>query len=362
MSNKRQVSNLREIRYNKSVSMGQIDKFTDIIELISNLQKKGQLPFYMLSTGDLDPEALNTNDKKKHGALFVPIDCLIGEKNRKDNHPLYDKKYNMGRDTTSIQNHKVMQDHARTYMAQYLENGEFVTVELMGVQRQPFNKEAKPEWLNMYVVHGSIVATIPKKLWTFEGLEEVTESVPIEGFVVVNTTNNNRLKLKRQCFKGQDDLQKGIHTNGPSIKKNQYTEKGVEMCGGDGMGYYNASIKMLQDDIKDEVTIAEIGDIKLIAKPTVDAVTFQKAHQFDGEKMMSFFIAQGSGSNYYYTDGPVRINDLEENDVEFQMKFDGESGIIKKDNDGQIHLMVKFQVDVYEIVDGGNLKYRFGWV
>ena len=80
--------NLRDIRWSKTVPQDHADKFTDVVELIAALQKAGQLPFYMLSTGDLDPEGLTIDDKKKHGALFVPIDFLTVTKNVKNNHPL----------------------------------------------------------------------------------------------------------------------------------------------------------------------------------------------------------------------------------------------------------------------------------
>lgn len=358
--------NLREIRRNKTIPQDHADKFTDIVELIATLQKAGQLPFYMLSTGDMDPEGLTVDDKKKHGALFVPIDYMTGEKNGKDNHPLYDKKYNKGQDAKSIQDHGVMQDHARKHMDQYMENGDFVTVELMG-ERQPFNKSAKPEWKNMYVIHGSVCATVPKKWWTFEGLEVVSEKVLIEGFVVADKSTNGtslgRLKLKRQNFYNDDtSLQKGLHTEAPSVEKGCYTDKGLQLCGGDGMGYFNAAIKVLEDGIDEQITLAEIDDLTIVVKSTAETVAFQKAHLFDGEKMMNFFQTEGSASNYHYVDGPVNIAERAEEDVEFQMKFDGETGIIKKDDDGVVHLMVKFQVDVYEIIgDATDAEYRFGW-
>ena len=128
------------------------------------------------------------------------------------------------------------------------------------------------------------------------------------------------------------------------------------------MGYFNAAIKVLEDGIDEQITLAEIDDLTIVVKSTAETVAFQKAHLFDGEKMMNFFQTEGSASKYHYVDGPVNIAERAEEDVEFQMKFDGETGIIKKDDDGVVHLMVKFQVDVYEIIgDATDAEYRFGW-
>ena len=266
-------------------------------------------------------------------------------------------------------------------------NGTTISVEWMGVQKRPYNSAAD-DFEKAVVPHGSIVARVPNDLLSSvnevnDVLDSLCEASIHEGYVVI-TPNGDRGKLKRENFRSKEpdsEEKRGPHKQSPSFEKGEYTPEGLDLCGGDSKGYYNAPLSALVQGITEEVTIAKLNIITkngkndnneknhivdLVSVPIQDVITDQIKRPFTGEKMMNFFKTEGQGKTYRYTNEPLIDGALSEpqiNSLTFQMKFDGETALVRKDKNGVVHFMLKFQIDVWEIErDDGSFDYRFGWI
>jgi hypothetical protein len=229
--------------------------------------------------------------------------------------------------------------------------GSFISGELMGIQNHAYTKSD-----GVYIVlHGSIIVeTTNFNCLNCSDLELLCESFKTEGYVIVENLGP-RFKLKREYFPDINNVQK---QRGKFIEPpNQYTDLGLKLCMNGNFGYYHATI----NDITEPSIIAENNGFKLLALPHNQAISKQLSNNFDGEKMLGLIETVGSGDTYRYTKKIIgKITEKSE----FQLKFDGETVLLHKDELCQnFHLMVKFQVNVHEIKQqDGNFKYRLGWV
>ena len=229
----------------------------------------------------------------------------------------------------------------------------------MGFQNRPFNKLSKDVGV---IVHGSLVCQVPKEIiLTKEGLDELCEKTIAEGFVIVDKDSNQRYKLKRENFSSKDDPEKQRSAHSRSPNKDEYTTEGIKLCGGEGFGYDNAVF----NNVKNNTTTMQIdiknSQVELQVIPIGQAIKFQKEYPFIGDKMMNFYKTEGQGHTYRYTER-LENKDILNKNLEFQIKHDGETALLHKDKKGKIHLMIKLQVDVYQLDAGnGSFIYRFGW-
>ncbi len=240
----------------------------------------------------------------------------------------------------------------------------------MGVQNRPYNKQSEQFQKTSVIPHGSIYCDVPSALHSKDGLEKLCETVVAEGFVVINEETNERYKLKRENFPDVSDPskgdQKGPHKRAPSEKNGEYTDTGLTLCGGNGFGYCSAALGMITNTLTSDVAIAKFvidgHDVIIYARPIKSVIEKQLKMPFDGHKMLNLYQMEGQGQTYRYTD-ELADPSIVDGSVEFQLKFDGETALVHKDAKGRVHLMIKLQVDVYEIEkEDGSLDYRFGWI
>jgi hypothetical protein len=332
----------------KKIPYNQRDKFTDIMKVLKPIPSNT----YVLATGGLDPEHLTLKDHKKHSALYFRLDF-----ERDDLQLLLDKKF---RDNVHMKElYEKVQNFARQKYSEYLDENTMVSGEIMGLQNRPFNKMID-SYKYSIILHGSLCAQVPKKLWTRNGLEELCEKTMSEGFIILDYKTGERCKLKREYFASLDlnsDRQRGAHVRSPS----EYTEEGLLLCGGDGLGYENAALNVGNQKTEIMSMVIQEQEVKLFAMPIIDTIIGQLECSYEGQKMMNFFQTEGQGIIYKYTDEfykPDSLNHV----LEFQIKHDGETALIHKDESGVVHLMAKLQIDVYELEKkDGTFEYRLGW-
>lgn len=323
------------------------DSFVDAYKLYMNLQSTPNI-FMIFSTGNLQPDSLTEQDYRKHGAIYVSINDMPEFFNK--------KKFDTN---VKLKTHfQEVQEFAEKYISQHMANNSTLSVEIMGIQHREFNKL---QIKTVAIPHGSIVAVFPKKNTTKNELEELCELSIHEGYVVVNLTDGQRYKLKREYFNSKiiPEQQRGPHKTEPE----NYTADGLTLCGGKGFGYDNAAVSMMIGNRTEPMIIANLGNgADLIALPIATIIEKQNRYPFDGDKIMNFYETTGKGNTYMYTDKPF-VSDIFNDELEFQFKFDGETGMLHKDKNGKVHLMVKFQIDVFEIESNdGSKSYRFGWM
>lgn len=346
--NRRQKINIKTMRRNKFIPKEHKSKFYNLSNFHLN-------DLCIVSTGDLDPNNLTRDDKGKHGAIYVAIDSMPAE--------IAKKKYGDGNgngNSKLLNTHKIIQEHARSYYSTHIPSSSTISVELMGpFQTKAFNKTEK--WKDgVAIPHGALYVNIPTELQTYEGFEKTMESLPIEGVIVVG---KNRYKLKREYFpKEGTERHKGPHTEPPSTDKGHYTDEGLALVGNDGLGYWNSFLAIVEQGNDGQVvigkTVVDGYEVDVISRGLTKTITTQLDNPFKGQKMMNFFETTGSRNTYHYTQNIFDNDSLDEN-IEFQVKFNGETALIHKDKNGLLHLLVKLQIDVYEIEDSG---FYFGWI
>lgn len=309
-------------------------KFIDALELLSALDKNVVIK---TSFGNLDPNNLTEADLKKHGAIYVSL----------TNMPEFfsNKKFQSNEPSKPF---KSALEHCSIYK-DIIPIGSFITAELMGIQNHSYTKSD-----SIYVIlHGAIIANSPKDL-SYENLELLCESFKNEGFVIVDDSGN-RSKLKREYFPDSNNptKQRGKHCT--EFDESDYTDFGFSLCGDGKYGYHHAC---RENFINNPTVIAEKNGFELVALPHYQAIQNQLQNPFDGEKMFGLIETIGSGDSYIYTD--KIISQL--TDVRFELKLDGETVLLHTDSDGNLHLLIKFQVNVHEVKqDDGSQKFRFGW-
>lgn len=329
----------------KIVPKDMVNKFTDALTILSNLSDNATVS---LSVGNMDPYTLDKSDLKKHGAFYVSLHDMP--------EVFVNKKFDGGKNEKTKQLYMRAQETASQMYGQHLENGDTVSVEIMGIQNRLFNKISKD---SVVIIHGSLICHVPKEIMTKEGLEELCEKTISEGYVVVDIQENHRYKLKRENFPSLDapEKQKGTHNRAPT--KDEYTEEGLVLCG-EGFGYDNAAFNVGKESITIMKTEVKGYPIELKVVPIEQVIKFQKEHPFLGDKMMNFYKTAGEGDTYRYTD-IIEDSNIFNHELQFQIKHDGETALLHKDKNGKVHLMIKLQVDVYELQYPDSTVYRFGW-
>lgn len=343
MSKKSNKLKLSDYIWQKRVPKQFITRFTDAFDLYNDLIKNNKTKI-IFSAGSLDPNKLVSSDHKKHAAIYVSIN---------DMPEFFDKK-KFGTNAKLKKHFLNCQEFAEKYISGHMKNDSFLSVEIMGIQKNSFNKLESD---TVVIPHGSIIAII-KDLSTKEQLEELCEESIFEGYVILDNLNC-RMKLKREYFDSNvlKDKQRGCH----NIEPESYTNEGLKLCKEKGLAYDQAVISMLSNNINEQVTIAKFKYADLIALPIDQVIEKQNKFPFDGDKMLNFYETIGKGDSYRYIDKTL-IPNIFERKLEFQLKFDGETGKLYKDNDGKVHLLIKFVIDIYEIEDDGTFIYRFGWL
>lgn len=330
MSKKVKPVKLSDCIWQKRVPNQYSNKFIDIYDLVCQ-NKDINMVF---STGNLDPNKLTKSDHKKHGAIYISLNELPEF--------FYKKKFATNK---KLKKHfEDCQDFANKYISKYMQNNTTISVEIMGIQNNSFNVLKNNSVL---IPHGLIIAKFPNKLESKEKLDEFCEESICEGYVILDKTNNMRLKLKREYFDSTSLLgkQRGIHNK--SIKES----------------YDESAVSMMTEDWQEEKVITNLVKANLIVLPLKDVIEKQMKFPFDGDKMMNLFETIGSKDTYRYTDKTL-VPNIFEKDLEYQLKFDGETGLLHKDTTGKIHLLIKFVIDVYEIEKELNKSfiYRFGYL
>nr|QBK92110.1 MAG: hypothetical protein LCPAC304_04570 [Pithovirus LCPAC304] len=355
--NRSKKPNKKQCRWKKEVPYSLNGEFTDAVALHETCKDN----VIQLSTGALDPEALDSSSKGKHGAFYVSWKHMVSQSELKI---FFDKKTDQGRSKKNIDSFERAQEFVDTYIGKHLECGDVISAELMNTQKRPFNAIATPFDRAAVIPHGSIIACVPPDFYhspdtAYEQLEALCEELHSEGFVIVDTTADSRYKLKREYFTGESDgKQRGAHTDGPE----NFTHDGAALCR--NQGYCNAPLFAMEKGIEEDVCIANLCDsqVKLLTRGVANTITFQRSHLFGGEKMLNYFNTSGRGKSYKYT-RETTDTDIHEKELEFQLKFDGETVLIHKDEEGEVHLMIKFQVDAYMVEqEDGRKVCRFGWI
>lgn len=347
MANKSTPKNSSQCNKSKTVPQEFLNKFIDAATLFNEMIAKGFVVIF--STGSLDPEFLTVRNHKNHGSIYVSINDMpeFFENSKFKTNPKLKKHY------------LDVQEFANTFISPHMQNNSQLSVEIMGIQNREFNKT---ELKSILIPHGAISANV-NNITEFSKLDDLCELSIFEGYVVIDHSTGLRYKLKREYFLSKDNItrQRGAHKTEPT----NYTSEGLALCGGGKLGYDNAAVTMIMKNIQEQqkVVIAELNNgVELLVHPIADVIKKQTMFPFDGEKMMNFFETTGQGNTYRYTDKPYVPDIFDGRKLEFQLKFDGETGILHKDANGKIHLMIKFLVDVFEINNNGVKTYRFGWI
>jgi len=361
---------MRMIRRNKEIPATMIDKFTDALDLF--VECDGFV--IKLSTGQMDPSDLTLDDKKKHGAFYVSWQQMkVAGQNKNKASPLvvfYDKKTDGSKSKTNIGFFDRAQEFCERYIGPDMEPGQTISAEMMNVQKRPYNKLQDVFTKAAVIPHGAVYARVPKEFYeAYTALDQLCEAVRAEGFVVVDRTTGNRFKLKREYFGSTDPekvgKQRGSHESSPSKQSGSFTDVGAEFCcgtEGEEFGYCNAPLTQMVRDIGDEIGIAELCDdqVELVSRSVRDTIAAQVANPFSGQKMLNHFITSGAGDTYQYQQ-KTTDPEIHKHDLEFQLKLDGETVLIHKDGDGNVHLMLKFQVDAY-VLQKEDPVCRMGWI
>lgn len=311
-----------------------VKKFVDALEILQNIDNC----IIKTAFGDLDVENLTKNDLKKHGSIYVSL----------TNMPEFfsSKKF---QSKTPSKPFQLALEHCEKTYKNVIPINSFISAELMGIQNHPYTKSD-----GVYVVlHGSIIAEVPNNM-DYDNLEFLCETFITEGFVIVDKLGK-RFKLKREYFPNIDNSskQRGKFTEAPNIS--DYTDVGKQLCGNGKFGYHHATISNTEQTV-----IAQKNGFNLVIIPHSETIKKQLENNFDGEKMLGLLETIGSGDTYRYTEN----FNSSVTDCEYQLKFDGETVLLHKDELCEnLHLMVKFQVNVHEIKQNdGSFKYRLGWL
>lgn len=320
--------------YNKKYNKKSNKKFVSILDVLDQLKKDYPGYIFKEAFGTLDPHNLTKGDVGKHASVAFSITDMP--------QILLNKKFegkNPSKPFIDANNHcqKVYKD--------VIPKGAFVTGELMGIQKYEYTKSD-----GVYVVlHGSIVAKGVNDL-SYDNLELLCESFRHEGYVVV-CSDGGRFKLKREYFphKSIEGQQIGKFKEGICV--DDFTECGLKLCGDGLFGYHHAVVNNVNESV-----IAQKNGFQLVALPYDVVIGKQLENVFDGEKMFGLLENVGAGNKYRYNGNFNSSVDLA-SVVEFQFKFDGETVLLHCDDNGVLHLLIKFQVDVCE-VNGG---FKLGW-
>jgi hypothetical protein len=324
--------------------------FVDALELMKAIPTG-----LILAHGGLDPHNLTAADHKKHGAIYFSF---------KERPKLpFSKKFNDGKAKPQIDHYNRCQTFVEEHFGPIMGTGTTISVEILNTQNRPYNMLPEQFRKAAVVPHGSIVFDIPSELWTKSGFDRLCQKTIAEGFVVVNRETGDRYKLKHENFPSAADPEKKRdgHETQPSV----YTDDGLGLCGM-GHGYDTATLRMIADGSVEEVIVAKIDvdgtNVNMRALPIKNVINKQMATPFDGDKVMNFYKTTGQGPTYRYTDD-LYDPEILGKPLEFQLKFDGETGLVHKDTHGNVHLMVKIQVDVFEIEGkNGTKQWRLGWL
>jgi hypothetical protein len=306
----------------------------------------------ILAIGGMDPNGLTKQDHKKHGAIYFSF--------RTKPNVLYNKKTNGGKATAQIEYYDRCQSFAEQYFGPHMPNDTTISVE-MNLQNKKYNK-LLPQFQKAAVIpHGAIAFDVPSAHWTNDWFNKLCQETVTEGFVVVNLENGDRFKLKHENF--PSDLDPERKRDGHDNHPTNFSEKFV---GYDGLGYDNVALDMIVNGETEEVTIAVIDvngiNVRMVGRPIRDIIDRQFRVPFDGEKMMNFYKTVGQGPTYRYS-SELFDSSILGKPLDFQMKFDGETALVHKDINGVVHLMIKVQVDVFEIeTSNGSTVWRFGWI
>ena len=334
----------------KRVSDKQFKKFVDAVDLAESLKND-----VILSTGNLNLSNLTASDHKKHAALYFSFKS-------KPKIP-FNKKTNNGQAKSQIEYYDRCQEFVEKYISHHMTNGTVISVEVLNLQKRPYNVLPDTFKSAAVVPHGSIVVDVPSSLWSKDNFDKLCSETIIEGFVVVDNGTGDRYKLKNENFHSSTNPEKKRDNHNKLPDK--YTDIGLKLCGGN-YSYDSAALYSVINNLSQEEIIANIDinnvTVNMKVIPIKHVIAKQLANPFDGDKMMNFYRTVGQGPTYRYTDELYNPNILDKS-LEFQLKFDGETALVYKDNTGLTHLMVKVQVDVYEIEkNNGSKVWRLGWL
>ncbi len=369
---KKQANKKFQKKKEKSNAIKQKD-FVDLEELIDDI--KNNVPGFPIKPvmGTLSYD-LTIEQSKCHIALFVSNCFKSTNDNEKEKELLniiFNKKYNFGEHVKLIGDfEKAMIFCNNNGIFDNIPSGKFITVEGMGFQNPKYNAESD----DIYVaIHGQVILNVDNELLNYTDLRSVCDKFKVEGFVVKlqHHTVQNQIcfKIKHKCFPSIADPTKLIEKHITVPNQSEYTSNGLKIC--DGKDYSHAVIPKINEPIVIAEKTIKTSNAELIVIPLEEAIKKQLGIQcdnvnqtehliFEGEKMKNLFVATGSGDNYMYTNEV--IPDVLTQPLELQLKFDGETIVLHKDNNGNNHLMVKINVYVFLVeYPDGNKKYRFGW-
>ena len=341
-NNKKKPFNLNKPKNNKY--MVNENGFEDIEVMIEQFDSDCLIK---KAFGSLTSDSLTKDDVGKHVAIFVDFEHM--------NKFFHDKKFDNGNDKNAINNFNTAFKQSLESYSNLIPKGAFITGEIMNQNRV----YTKSNGQMSIVLHGSIVASVPQEMITFDNLEALCDAYKMEGFVVVCKETSSRFKLKQCCFPTNEGLGKKMH-NTP-LTKDDFTEEGLILCNNGDFGYHVAALA----NVSAKQTIASKCingfDTSLIVLPNEDTIQNQLENKFDGDKMINFFATIGEGNTYRYI--PQCNFSGSTNNLIFQKKFDGESILLHVDDNGKFHMLVRFNLDVFEVLGADkSIKFRFGWV
>ncbi len=355
--------------------------FVDLEELVDEI--KNNIPAFPIKCvlGSLTYE-LTEEHSKCHIAMYVSNCFESNNDNKKEQELLniiFNKKYNSGESVILINDFeraKIFCDNNGIF--DNIPIGKFITAEAMGTHFQNPKYNFKNDDINViddvYVaIHGQVISKIDNELLNFSDLRLVCNNFKIEGFVVKlkHHTVQNQIcfKVKHKYFPSIDDPTKLIKEHSSFPDQTEFTIDGLNIC--DAKDYSHAVMPKINESIVIAEKSIKNSNAQLIVLPLEETIKKQLGIQsdnvnqtehliFEGEKMKNLFVATGQGPTYMYTDEV--IPDVLNQPLELQLKFDGETIILHKDNNGKNHLMVKINVYVFLVeYPDGNKKYRFGW-
>lgn len=312
------------------------DQFFDLLEY---LKENGNNDLVTkLSFGNLPIDNLTDQDHKKHGAFYVSISHI--EKLPE----ILKKKYG----NKIPQSMFDLREQTAKSCAEFFPQDTYITGEQMGGQNRKYNKIERP----FIALHGAIEANIDNSKVSPEYLEELCELFKLEGFVFV-TNDGDRGKLKRAYFPSQKNVQKKEHSTNPQPE--DFSQDGLKLCSNGLYGYDNAALT----NVMTPTVIAEKNDISLTLLPYADVIKKQMEKPFDGDKMFNVLPTTGSGDAYVY--GKELNPNINFENAIVEIKHDGETVLMYKDNNDEFHLLVKLQVYVWKVIKDDFIQYKIGW-
>ncbi len=355
--------------------------FVDLEELVDDIKK--YIPDFPIKCvlGPLSYE-LTEEHSKYHIAMYVSNCFESNNGNEREKELLniiFNKKYNFGESVILINDfERAMIFCINNGIFDNIPIGEKITAEAIGPHFQNpkynFKNDDIDGIYDVYVaIHGQIISKIDNELLNFSGLRLVCNNFKTEGFVVKlqHHTIQNQIcfKVKHKYFPSIDDPTKLIKEHSSFPDQTEFTIDGLNIC--DAKDYSHAVIPKINEPIVIAEKSIKNSNAQLIVLPLEETIKKQLGIQcdnvnqtehliFEGEKMKNLFVATGQGNTYMYTN--ECIPDVLNQPLELQLKFDGETIILHKDNNGKNHLMVKINVQVFLVeYSNGDKKYRFGW-